>query len=101
MAGTVTDDAENNQQTEQRSGPGRLHLGSKPGLEPCIPGDNRPSIFIPGLHGRAGLRGGRLMRLIALAVLVGMIAIIGAILMLGWIYEGPRRLVRLAAVKAY
>ena len=40
------------------------------------------------------------MRLIALAVLVGMIAIIGAILMLGWIYEGPRRLVRLAALKA-
>ena len=37
------------------------------------------------------------MRLIALAVLVGMIAIIGAILMLGWIYEGPRRLVRMAA----
>jgi len=38
--------------------------------------------------------------LIALAVLVGMIAIIGAILMLGWIYKGPRRLVRLAALKA-
>ena len=38
--------------------------------------------------------------MIALAVLVGMIAIIGAILMLGWLYEGPRRLVRLATVKA-
>ena len=41
------------------------------------------------------------MRLIALAVLVGMIAIIGSGLVLGWLYEGPRRLVRLAAVKAY
>ena len=38
--------------------------------------------------------------MITLAVLVGMIAIIGAILMLGWLYEGPRRLVRLATVKA-
>ena len=37
------------------------------------------------------------MRLIALAVLVGMIAIIGSGLVLGWLYEGPRRLVRLAA----
>ena len=41
------------------------------------------------------------MRLIALAVLVGIVAVIGGGLMLGWIYEGPRRLVRLAAVKAY
>ena len=35
--------------------------------------------------------------MIALAVLVGMIAIIGSGLVLGWLYEGPRRLVRLAA----
>jgi hypothetical protein len=41
------------------------------------------------------------MRLLALIGLVGIVAIIGPILMLGWIYEGLRRLVRLAAVKAY
>jgi len=40
------------------------------------------------------------MRLIALAVLVVIVAVIGGGLMLGWIYEGPRRLVRLAALKA-
>ena len=37
------------------------------------------------------------MRLLALAVLAGGVAIIGSVLMLGWIYEGPRRLVRMAA----
>ena len=41
------------------------------------------------------------MRLLALTVLAGMLAVIGSVLMLGWLYEGPRRLVRLAAVKAY
>jgi len=40
------------------------------------------------------------MRLLALAVLTGLVAIIGSGLMLGWLYEGSRRLVRLAAVKA-
>jgi len=41
------------------------------------------------------------MRFLALVVLAGMVAFIGIILILGWLYEGPRRLVRLAAVKAY
>ena len=41
------------------------------------------------------------MRFLALTVLAGMLAIITSVLMLGWLYEGPRRLVRLAAVKAY
>ena len=45
---------------------------------------------------RAGLRGGGLMRLLALIVLAGMVAIIGGVLILGWAYEGPRRLVRIA-----
>ena len=37
------------------------------------------------------------MRLLALTVLTGMVAIIGSGLMLGWLYEGPRRLIRIAA----
>jgi len=37
------------------------------------------------------------MRLLALTVLAGMVAIIGSGLMLGWLYEGPRRLIRIAA----
>ena len=37
------------------------------------------------------------MRLLALTVLAGGVAIMGSVLMLGWLYEGPRRLVRLAA----
>ena len=37
------------------------------------------------------------MRLLALIGLAGGVAIIGSSLMLGWLYEGPRRLVRLAA----
>ena len=37
------------------------------------------------------------MRFLALTVLTGMLAIIGGGLMLGWLYEGPRRLVRIAA----
>jgi hypothetical protein len=41
------------------------------------------------------------MRLLALPVLVAMLTVIGIGLILGWLYEGPRRLVRLAAVKAY
>ena len=41
------------------------------------------------------------MRLLAMTALAGMVAVIGGGLMLGWLYEGPRRLVRLAAVKAY
>jgi len=41
------------------------------------------------------------MRFLVLVVLAGMVAFIGIILILGWLYEGPRRLVRLAAVKAY
>ena len=41
------------------------------------------------------------MRLLALIGLVGIVVIIGGVLMLGWLYEGPRRLGRLAAVKAY
>ena len=45
---------------------------------------------------RAGLRGGGLMRLLALILLAGMVAIIGGVLMLGWAYEGPRRLIRIA-----
>ena len=31
------------------------------------------------------------MRLLAMIVLVGMVTIIGSGLMLGWLYEGPRR----------
>ena len=41
-----------------------------------------------------------MMRLLALTVLAGGVAIMGSVLMLGWLYEGPRRLVRLATVKA-
>ena len=41
------------------------------------------------------------MRLLALIGLAGMVVIIGGAVMLGWLYEGPRRLVRLAAIKAY
>jgi len=41
------------------------------------------------------------MRFLALSVLAGMVTIIGIGLMLAWLYEGLRRLVRLAAVKAY
>jgi hypothetical protein len=41
------------------------------------------------------------MRLLALTALAGGVTIIGIGLILGWLYEGPRRLVRLAAVKAY
>jgi hypothetical protein len=42
------------------------------------------------------------MRLLALTVLAVMLTIIGGAVMLGWLYEeGRRRLVRLAAVKAY
>ena len=37
------------------------------------------------------------MRFLALIGLAGMVAIIGSGLMLGWVYEGPRRLVRIAA----
>ena len=45
---------------------------------------------------RAGLWGGGLIRLLALIFLAGMVAIIGGVLILGWAYEGPRRLVRIA-----
>ena len=31
------------------------------------------------------------MRLLALTVLAGMVSITGGVLMLGWLYEGPRR----------
>ena len=41
------------------------------------------------------------MRFLTLTVLAGMVSVIGSAVMLGWLYEGPRRLVRLAAVKAY
>ena len=37
------------------------------------------------------------MRPIALTVLAGMVAIIGFVSMLVWLYEGPRRLIRIAA----
>ena len=37
------------------------------------------------------------MRFLALTVLAGMAAIVGGGLMLGWLYEGPRRLIRIAA----
>ena len=37
------------------------------------------------------------MRLVALTALAGMLTIIGSCMMLGWLYEGPRRLVRIAA----
>ena len=37
------------------------------------------------------------MRLIAMTVLAGMVAIIGSAVMVGWLYEGPRRLIRIAA----
>jgi hypothetical protein len=37
------------------------------------------------------------MRFLALTVLTGLIAVIGSVLVLGWLYEGPRRLVRIAA----
>ena len=41
-----------------------------------------------------------MMRFLALTVLAGLVAVIGGAVMLGWLYEGPRRLVRLATVKA-
>ena len=37
------------------------------------------------------------MRFLVLVVLAGMVAIIGGVLMLGWLYEGPRRLLKTAA----
>ena len=37
------------------------------------------------------------MRLLALIGLVVIVAVIGGGLMLGWLYEGPRRLIRIAA----
>ena len=37
------------------------------------------------------------MRFLALAGMAGMLTIIGSGLMLGWLYKGPRRLVRTAA----
>jgi len=37
------------------------------------------------------------MRFLALTGLAGILAIIGSGLMLGWLYEGPRRLIRIAA----
>ena len=37
------------------------------------------------------------MRFLALTVLAGMVAVTGGVLMFGWLYEGPRRLVRIAA----
>ena len=37
------------------------------------------------------------MRLLALIGLVGIVAIIGSVLMLGWLYEGPRRILKTAA----
>ena len=40
---------------------------------------------------------GCLMRFLALAVLGGMVAIVVILLMLGWLYEGPRRLLTIAA----
>ncbi len=46
---------------------------------------------------RAVLWGGSLIRLLALIILVSIVAIIGGVLMLGWAYEGPRRLVRIAS----
>ncbi len=39
------------------------------------------------------------MRLLALTVLAGMVAVIGGVLMLGWLYEGPRRLLKIAVPK--
>jgi hypothetical protein len=38
-----------------------------------------------------------MMRLIGSTVLAGMVAVIGGAVMLGWLYEGPRRLIRIAA----
>ena len=37
------------------------------------------------------------MRLLALIILAGMMTIIGGAVMLGWLYEGPRRLLKIAA----
>ena len=37
-----------------------------------------------------------MMRFLTLTVLAGMLAILGSVVMLGWLYEGPRRLVRFA-----
>ena len=37
------------------------------------------------------------MRLLALIGLAGMLVIIGSVLVLGWLYEGPRRLLKTAA----
>jgi hypothetical protein len=37
------------------------------------------------------------MRLLALTALAGMLTIIGGAVMLGWLYEGPRRLLRFTA----
>ena len=91
MAGTATDDAEDKQPTQYWTGPGGLHLGSKPGMEPCISGDMRPGICRRNLLCRSGDRTGRLMRFLALPVLAAMITVIGSVMMLGWVYEGPRR----------
>ena len=37
------------------------------------------------------------MRVLVLVVLVGMLTIIGGVLILGWLYEGPRRLLKTTA----
>ena len=37
------------------------------------------------------------MRFLAMTALAGMLTVIGSAIMLGWLYEGPRRLVRMAA----
>ena len=37
------------------------------------------------------------MRFLAMTALAGMVAFIGSALMLGWLYERPRRLIRTAA----
>jgi hypothetical protein len=37
------------------------------------------------------------MRLLGMTILTGMVAVMGGVLMLGWLYEGLRRLIRIAA----
>jgi len=37
-----------------------------------------------------------MMRYLAIIALAGMVVIVGAVLMLGWLYQGPRRLLRIA-----
>jgi hypothetical protein len=37
------------------------------------------------------------MRFLGMTVLAGLVAVIGGAVMLGWLYEGPRRLLRIAA----